>query len=149
MTFYTYDYLSNSQDMWQYVRLIVISGLILATIIFFGLYFRNRFEIKYKDLGVIFVTLLLLVLAIQYNDYLNIKSSEQQTGQITQTIKQVARKLETTPKEISVNSTTTGNNLIAKTPSGYYRIDYNNDGTEFVLEKLKLYKVNVKIQGVD
>lgn len=138
MTFYTYDYLKNSQSNWQYGRIIIISLLAVVFILFLIHYLRNRMDIKYKDLSIIVATLLLLVLALQYNDFNSIQSSSKQTGQITQTVKQVANRLHVQPKTISVNSTNVNANLMVKTPRGYFRVDYNSDGSAFVLEKVEL-----------
>ncbi|GAA3187044.1 DUF3290 domain-containing protein [Lentilactobacillus kefiri] len=138
MTFYTYDYLHQSQSNWQYGRIAVLSVLAVIFILFLIHYLRNRMDIKYKDLSIIVATLLLLVLALQYNDFNSIQSSSKQTGQITQTVKQVANRLHVQPKTISVNSTNVNANLMVKTPRGYFRVDYNSDGSAFVLEKVEL-----------
>ncbi|WP_367376101.1 DUF3290 family protein [Lentilactobacillus kefiri] len=116
MTFYTYDYLHQSQSNWQYGRIAVLSVLAVIFILFLIHYLRNRMDIKYKDLSIIVATLLLLVLALQYNDFNSIQSSSKQTGQITQTVKQVANRLHVQPKTISVNSTNVNANLMVKTP---------------------------------
>lgn len=138
MTFYTYDYLKSSQSNWQYARVIALSVLAVIFILFLIYYLRNRLDIKYKDLSIIVATLLLLVLAVQYNDFSAIQSSSKQTGQITQTVRQVAKRLELPPEKVSVNSTTQNANLMVKAPNGFYRVDYNADGTAFVLEKVEL-----------
>lgn len=138
MTFYTYDYLHQSQSNWQYGRIAVLSVLAVIFILFLIHYLRNRMDIKYKDLSIIVATLLLLVLALQYNDFNSIQSSSKQTGQITQTVKQVANRLHVQPKTVSVNSTNVNANLMVKTPRGYFRVDYNSDGSAFVLEKVEL-----------
>lgn len=138
MTFYTYDYLHQSQSNWQYGRIAVLSVLAVIFILFLIHYLRNRMDIKYKDLSIIVATLLLLVLALQYNDFNSIQSSSKQTGQITQTVKQVANRLHVQPKTISVNLTNVNANLMVKTPRGYFRVDYNSDGSAFVLEKVEL-----------
>lgn len=102
---------------------------------------------KYKDLTIIVGTLLLLILAIQYDDFSAIQSASAQTGQITQTVKQIAKRLHVGTKSVSINSTTQNANLMAKTPSGYYRVDYNADGSQFVLEKVELdSSSHIKVQ---
>lgn len=107
-------------------------------------------DMKYKDLTIIVGTLLLLILAVQYDDFSAIQSASQQTGQITQTVKQVAKRLDLRPGVVSINSTTQNANLMVKTPDGYYRVDYNADGTQFVLEKVELAATNhIKVQGVE
>lgn len=149
MTFFTYDYLHQSQSNWQYGRIAVISVLAVIFILFLIHYLRNRMDIKYKDLSIIVATLLLLVLALQYNDFSSIQSSSKQTGQITQTVKQVANRLHVRPKTVSVNSTNVNANLMVKTPRGYFRVDYNSDGSAFVLEKVELDSASkIKVEEV-
>lgn len=107
-------------------------------------------DIKYKDLSIIVATLLLLVLAMQYNDFSAIQSSSKQTGQITSTVKQVAERLHVRPKTISVNSTNVNANLMVKTPDGFYRVDYNPAGTGFVLERVELdSQSNIKVEEAE
>lgn len=122
MTFYTYQYLQGSQIKWQYGRIIVLSVLAIIFIGFLIHYLRNRMDMKYKDLTIIVGTLLLLILAVQYDDFSAIQSASQQTGQITQTVKQVAKRLNLRPGVVSINSTTQNANLMVKTPDGYYRV---------------------------
>lgn len=142
MTFYTYNYLHATQHTWQYARVIVISILVVVFILFMLHYLRNKMDIKYKDLSVIIATLLLLILGMQYDDYSNIKSSSQQTGQMTTLVKEVAKRLEVQTDEVSVNATSQNQNLLVKTPKGYYRVDFNTDGSQFVLEKVDLHQAN-------
>lgn len=122
MTFYTYQYLQGSQSKWQYGRIIVLSVLAIIFIGFLIHYLRNRMDMKYKDLTIIVGTLLLLILAVQYDDFSAIQSASQQTGQITQTVKQVTKRLNLRPGVVSINSTTQNANLMVKTPDGYYRV---------------------------
>lgn len=145
MNFYSYEYLVSNQDTRQLIKIIVIVVLVIAVSAFFFMYLKNRFEIKYKDLGIIFATALLLVLAMQYNDYSNLLNSQKQTGQITQTVKQTAKELKIKPSQVAVNSTNQTDGLIVDTPKGFFRIDFSSDGTSFVLEKIELHNPKIKI----
>ncbi|MCT4491611.1 DUF3290 family protein [Levilactobacillus parabrevis] len=110
-------------------------------IVFIGLfvhYLRNQWNVKYKDLSIITATLLLLVLGLQINSLVSLQSATKQTGQITATVQQVAKQLKVKPGKLSINATTTGSDLLVKSPKGYYRLDYNSDGSAFVLEKITL-----------
>lgn len=80
MTFYTYNYLHQSQGNWQYARMIILSVLALIFIVFLIHYLRNRLDVKYKDLSIIVGTLLLLILAMQYDDFSAVQSASKQTG---------------------------------------------------------------------
>ncbi|EHO52362.1 DUF3290 domain-containing protein [Lentilactobacillus kisonensis] len=148
MTFYTYHYLNTSQGNWQYARIIVLSILALIFMIFLIHYLRNRLDVKYKDLSIIVGTLLLLILAMQYDDFSSMQSATKQTGQITTVVKESAARLKISPSRVSINSTSQNANLMIKTPKGFYRIDYNSDGTQFVLEKVALHDPNnVTVKG--
>ncbi|GHP13773.1 hypothetical protein YK48G_11980 [Lentilactobacillus fungorum] len=147
MTFYTYNYLHTSQGNWQYARVIIISILVIVFMIFMIHYLRNQLDVKYKDLSIIVGTLLLLILAMQYNDFSAMQSATKQTGQITAVVKESAARLKVAPRRVSINSTSQNANLMIRTPKGFYRIDYNADGTQFILEKVSLHdpsKVTIK-----
>ncbi|MFT8847985.1 DUF3290 family protein, partial [Lentilactobacillus hilgardii] len=102
----------------------------------------------HKDLSIIFGTLLLLILGMQYNDFSNIQNSIKQSGQMTTVVKAVARQLKVSKQDISVNSTTPNDNVLVKTPKGFFRVDYNTDGSQFVLEQVILHDSDaVKVEG--
>ncbi|KRM39466.1 DUF3290 domain-containing protein [Lentilactobacillus parafarraginis] len=148
MTFYTYNYLHASQSTWQYWRIALTSVLVIVFILFLLHYLRNRFDIKYKDLTIIVGTLLLLILGMQYNDFNTIQSSIKQSGQITTLLDKIAAELDVSKTTVSVNSTTPNDNVLVKTPKGYFRVNYNTDGSQFVLETVQLRDTNrVKIEG--
>lgn len=146
MTFYTYNYLTTKHQTWQYLRLVVI---IILLAIFMGLfiyYLRHRWNVKYKDLTIITGTVILLVLGFQINGLVNLHTSSEQTGAITATIKTVAKQLKVKPQHICVNATSTTDGLLFKTPRGYYRADYNADGSAYVLERVTLHHPQITIQ---
>ncbi|WP_252893712.1 DUF3290 family protein [Lentilactobacillus senioris] len=85
---------------------------------------------------------------IQANDYTNLRNSIKQTGQVTQIVQQVATKLKVKPQRVLINATQLNNttNLLVKTPKGYFRLLFSEDGTQFVLEKIQLSHPEIKIQ---
>lgn len=145
MTFYTYNYLTNRNETWQYARLIIILILLAIFAGLFVHYLRHRWNVKYKDLSVITGVVILLFLGFQINGIMSLKASNVQANAITTTIKEVGKRLDVKPTTISVNGTTTSNNLLFKTSKGYYRTTYNSDGSAFVLEKVTLTNPKIKI----
>lgn len=145
MTFYTYDYLKDQNQGWQYLRFILIAVLIVVFIGFLAYYLQHRWNVKYKDLTVITGAIILLFIGFQINDLANMHSGSEQTSAITSTVKEVAKRLDVKPQKIYVNETSSTDNLLFKTPKGYYRTDYNSDGSEFVLEKLTLHDPKITI----
>lgn len=146
MTFYTYGYLTTKHATWQYARLVLIIALLAVFIGLFIYYLKHRWNIKYKDLSIITGTLILLVLGFQVNGLVTLHINSVQTGTITATVKTVAKQLNVAPAKVAVNATTTTNGLLFKTPKGYYRADYNSDGSAYVLEKVTLHHPKVTLQ---
>lgn len=145
MTFYTYGYLTTHHNTWQYVRIGLLIALLIVFIGLFAYYLRHQWNVKYKDLSIITATLLLLVLGLQINGLVSLQSATKQTGEITATVQQVARQLHVKPAQLSINATTTGSDLLVKSPKGYYRLVYSSDGSAFVLEKLTLADPKIKL----
>ncbi|UIF29227.1 DUF3290 domain-containing protein [Levilactobacillus brevis] len=145
MTFYTYGYLTTQHSTWQYVRIGLLIALLVISIGLFVYYLRHQWNVKYKDLSIITATVLLLVLGLQINSLVSLQSATKQTGQITSTVQQVAQQLKVKPAKLSVNATTTGSDLLVKSPKGYYRLVYSSDGASFVLEKLTLEHPQIKL----
>ncbi|HIW71470.1 MAG TPA: DUF3290 domain-containing protein [Candidatus Levilactobacillus faecigallinarum] len=146
MTFYTYSYLTTQHVTWQYARLVLIIALIAVFIWLFIYYLRHRWNVKYKDLSIITGTIILLVLGFQINGLVNLHTSSETTGAITATVKTVAKRLNVKPATVAVNATATTDGLLFKTPRGYYRADYNSDGSAFVLEKLNLHHPEITLK---
>ncbi|MFC6290347.1 DUF3290 domain-containing protein [Levilactobacillus angrenensis] len=145
MTFYTYGYLTTHHSSWQYLRIGLIIALLAVFVGLFVYYLRHRWNVKYKDMSIITGTLLLLVLGFQINSLVSLRSATEQTGEITATVKNVAQQLDVQPSKLAVNATTTNTNLLIKAPSGYYRLDYNSDGSAYVLERVQLHRPKVTI----
>lgn len=145
MTFYTYGYLTTHHNSWQYLRIGLIIALLAVFIGLFVYYLRHRWNVKYKDLSIITGTLVLLVLGFQINGLVSLRSATEQTGEITATVKNVAKQLDVRPNKLAVNATTTNTNLLIKAPNGYYRLDYNADGSAYVLERVQLHRPQVTI----
>src|SRR5699024_6293977 len=93
MQFYTYQYLVENQAKFPYLRVVIITVLALSVLGLSVRYLRNKGEIKYKDLAVIAGTMLILFLALQFNDYTNFKTSVQQSGQQGELVKKIAHSL--------------------------------------------------------
>ncbi|MEK0306070.1 DUF3290 family protein [Bifidobacterium favimelis] len=147
MTFYTYNYLNGGQTNWKLVRIVTVVILALGFLFFIFMFFRHRWDRKYKDLSIILGTLLLLAAAIQYSDFTNMRTASVQSGQLTVVIEKSAAKLDIKPQDISINDTSRNTDMIIKTPRGYYKLIFNGSGSEFLLEKADLYKPDVKVIG--
>ncbi|RBP98847.1 DUF3290 domain-containing protein [Bifidobacterium xylocopae] len=147
MTFYSYDYLKGGQTNWGIAKIAVISLLALAFLVFLVKYSRNKWDIKYKDLSIILGTLLLLAVAIQYSDFTNLRTASVQSGQLTVVIEKSAKKLGVKPETIAINDTSRNNDMLIKTPKGYYSLVFNGSGSEFLLVRANVYQPDITVKG--
>ncbi|MCF7523148.1 DUF3290 domain-containing protein [Levilactobacillus brevis] len=145
MTFYTYHYLTTQHSTWQYLRIAPLIALLVAFMGLFFYYLRHRWNVKYKDLSIITGTLLLLVLGLQINSLVSLRSASEQTGEITGIVTNVAQQLHVSSKKLAVNATTSNTNLLIKAPDGYYRLDYNSDNSAYLIEKVTLHQPKIKL----
>lgn len=87
MTFYTLNYIQNNQNTdWAifYILMLVAAS---AMIIFTVLYLRDRFNTRYRDLGIIALLFLLMFVGTQYEKYTQINMQKSQATQIIPFIK--------------------------------------------------------------
>ncbi|OZG48981.1 DUF3290 family protein [Bombiscardovia coagulans] len=147
MTFYSYNYLKGGQTNWGIVRIAIIALLAVAFLIFLIKYFRNKWDLKYRDLTIILATLLLLAAAIQYSDLTNMHTASVQSGQLTVIIEKSAKKLGVQPESIAINDTSRNTDMLIKTPEGYYQLIFNGSGSEFLLSKVNLYEPDITVVG--
>ncbi|MCT6873489.1 MAG: DUF3290 domain-containing protein [Bifidobacterium sp.] len=147
MTFYTYTYLKGGQTDWRLIKIVIIVALALAFLFFLVMYARRKWDRKFKDLAIILGTLLLLAAAIQYSDFTNLRTASLQSGQLTTVIDKSAAKLKVNPEQISINDTSRNNDMIIKTPKGYYTLVFNSSGSEFLLQRADLYHPDITVIG--
>ncbi|BDR53701.1 hypothetical protein KIM372_16080 [Bombiscardovia nodaiensis] len=145
MTFYSYDYLKGGQVNWAIIKIVLVSVLALAFLVFIIKYSRNKWDLKYRDLSIILGTLLLLAAAIQYSDYTNLRTASVQSGQLSVVIEKSAKKLDISPHSIAINDTSRNNDMLIKTPKGYYSLVFNSSGSEFLLVKVDLYQPDITV----
>ena len=72
MNFYTINYIQNHQNTDRTALYILMIVAASAMIIFTILYLRDRFNTRYRDLGIIALLFLLLFTGTQYEKYVQI-----------------------------------------------------------------------------
>lgn len=77
MNFYTINYIQNHQNTDRTALYILMIVAASAMIIFTILYLRDRFNTRYRDLGIIALLFLLLFAGTQYEKY--VQNNEQKS----------------------------------------------------------------------
>lgn len=147
MNFYTYQYLVNNQRNNQYIKMGIISVLIVIFGYLLYRYLKNRWAFKYKDLAVIAGTFLLLLLSMQYSDYINLQANNKRNDQITGVFRQASKQLDVQSKQMLISDPLSNNNndRLLKTPKGYFRLIFNQDSSSFLVQKVTLVRPKIHV----
>ncbi|CCI81461.1 DUF3290 domain-containing protein [Lactobacillus hominis] len=148
MTFYTIDYIQNNQNSDKTTLYILMFIAAVAMIIFAGLYLRDRFATRYRDLGIIALLFLLLFAGTQYEKYQKVNAQKSQTTQIIPFLKSIARDENVKQSDVMANSTTLVNGMIVRIDSKNidYQLNLNDDNNSYTLTRAHVidHKVEVK-----
>ncbi len=119
-----------------------------AMIIFTVLYLCDRFNTRYRDLGIIALLFLLMFVGTQYEKYTQINMQKSQATQIIPFIKSVARDENVKTSDMLVNSTTLTDGMIVRIDSKNvdYQLNLNEDRNTYTLTQAHVidHRVDVK-----
>lgn len=148
MTFYTLNYIQNNQNTDRTIFYILMLVAVSAMIIFTVLYLRDRFNTRYRDLGIIALLFLLMFVGTQYEKYTQINMQKSQATQIIPFIKSVARDENVKTSDVLVNSTTLTDGMIVRIDSKNvdYQLNLNEDRNTYTLTQAHVidHRVDVK-----
>lgn len=89
MNFYTINYIQNHQNTDRTALYILMIVAASAMIIFAILYLRDRFNTRYRDLGIIALLFLLLFTGTQYEKYMQNNEQKSKAAQIVPLLNQL------------------------------------------------------------
>ncbi|MFB9768366.1 DUF3290 domain-containing protein [Lactiplantibacillus modestisalitolerans] len=135
MTFYSYNYLANQNSNHTLFQLAVISIIILIIGVLSLLWYRHKTDLKYRDLFVIMVLLLILLAGIQFNEWQTLRSSFSQKSQVTQIMNRVANEKGVAKTDVWANTSTVNSGLLIKVKDHIYNVTVNTDGNSYTLTR--------------
>lgn len=145
---YTLNYIQNNQNTDRAIFYILMLVAASAMIIFTVLYLRDRFNTRYRDLGIIALLFLLMFVGTQYEKYTQINMQKSQATQIIPFIKSVARDENVKTSDVLVNSTTLTDGMIVRIDSKNvdYQLNLNEDRNTYTLTQAHVidHRVDVK-----
>ena len=148
MTFYTLNYIQNNQNTDRAIFYILMLVAASAMIIFTVLYLRDRFNTRYRDLGIIALLFLLMFLGTQYEKYTQINMQKSKATQMITFIKYVVRDENVKTSDVLVNSTTLTDGMIVRIDSKNvdYQLNLNEDRNTYTLTQAHVidHRVDVK-----
>lgn len=149
MTFYTLNYIENSQSTDRLIFNILILVTAVLMILFALLYVRNRFATRYRDLGIIALLLLLIFAGTQYEKYMAFSQKKDEASQIIPFIQSVAQDKNVKTSDVLVNSTTLTDGLIVRIDSKNidYQLKLNEDKNSYSLTRAHVIDHRVEVKN--
>ena len=148
MNFYTINYIQSHQDTDRtaiYILMIVAASLM---VIFAILYLRDRFNTRYRDLGIIALLFLLLFTGTQYEKYVQNNEQKSKAAQIIPFIKSIANDEKVKESDVMVSSTTLQDGMIVRIDSKNedYQLNLNEDNNSYTLKRAHVIDHHVYVQ---
>ena len=138
MKFYSYDYLQSKLQQNNLLSYIIIGVLIVILCFTLIKYYKNRQDIKYRELSIILVLGTLLAVGVSINEYKSNAVSSNQYKSSIQFIENVANHLNIDKTHVYINSEVSIENSFVKVDNTYYRVISSGEKDEYLLEKIEL-----------
>lgn len=150
MTFYTYQYFRNQNYSGVYIRIAIVSILLIAIIFFLYKYFKNRRLTKYRDLTVIFIVAALILVASQFQNFSVTNNTKNETNKVTGVLNQVAKIEKISKEDLQSSVKANSDSMIVRDAekNRYYRILFDDQLNHFIIEKINIDVNNVQIKVV-
>lgn len=146
MTFYTKSYLVDHQNFNSLLNYSIMTVLLLALIVTLILYSRHRLQIRYRDLSIICVLILLVFIGLQITNLEKSSTAANQSSQMIPFIHAVARDHHLKDSQVMVNSTTLTDGVVVRFNKKDYRINMSSNGDNYTLERAHVVNHQVNVQ---
>lgn len=120
----------------------------VAMIVFAVLYLHDRFDTRYRDLGIIALLFLLLFAGTQYEKYVEVNTQKSQATQMVPFIKSVAQDENVKESNVVVNSTDLVDGMIVRIDSKGidYQLHLNSDRNTYTLTRAHVIDHHVEVK---
>ena len=148
MNFYTINYIQNHPKTDRTALYILIIIAASAMIIFAILYLRDRFNTRYRDLGIIALLFLLLFTGTQYEKYVQNNEQKSKAAQIVPFIKSVADDENVKESDVMVSSLSLQDGMIVRIDSKNedYQLNLNENNNSYTLNRAHVIDHHVYVQ---
>lgn len=148
MNFYTINYIQNHQNTYRTALYILMIVAASAMIIFAILYLRDRFNTRYRDLGIIALLFLLLFTGTQYEKYVQNNEQKSKAAQIVPFIKSVADDENVKESDVMVSSLSLQDGMIVRIDSKNedYQLNLNENNNSYTLNRAHVIDHHVYVQ---
>ena len=126
MDFYTLDYIIQHQSSNLVIRSVILIILLVIVMLTSLLYMHNRLKTRLRDISIGIVVLILILLCVQVEDYMQ-NNHDFSQSQVLVKLSKVATDNDLKPEDVLVNSTTLKDGIIVRYNKEDYTVHLNDD----------------------
>ena len=148
MEFYTYAYVVQRGEFTSLLQYIMTSILLVALLVVGVKVMYNRFDTKFRDLGIIIVLGLVFLLGLQVNDYTRDINSAEESSYMVQFLNNLSERADIPKDKIRVNTLRVQDRMIVNIEEAYFEVTFTMNKDGYSLRPVEMINSNPKIVDV-
>ncbi len=148
MEFYTYAYVVQRGEFTSLLQYIMTSILLVALLVVGVKVMYNRFDTKYRDLGIIIVLGLVFLLGLQVNDYTRDVNSAEESNYMVQFLNNLSERADVPKDKIRVNTLRVQDRMIVNIEEAYFEVTFTMNKDGYSLRPVEMINNNPKVVDV-
>lgn len=148
MEFYTYAYVVQRGEFTSLLQYIMTSILLVALLIVGVKIMYNRFDTKFRDLGIIIVLGLVFLLGLQVNDYTRDINSAEESSYMVQFLNNLSERADVPKDKIRVNTLRVQDRMIVSIEEAYFEVTFTMNKDGYSLRPVEMINSNPKVIDV-
>lgn len=148
MEFYTYAYVVQRGEFTSLLQYIMTSILLVALLVVGVKVMYNRFDTKFRDLGIIIVLGLVFLLGLQVNDYTRDINSAEESSYMVQFLNNLSERADVPKDKIRVNTLRVQDRMIVSIEEAYFEVTFTMNKDGYSLRPVEMINSNPKVVDV-
>lgn len=148
MEFYTYAYVVQRGEFTSLLQYIMTSSLLVALLVVGVKVMYNRFDTKFRDLGIIIVLGLVFLLGLQVNDYTRDINSAEESSYMVQFLNNLSERADVPKDKIRVNTLRVQDRMIVNIEEAYFEVTFTMNKDGYSLRPVEMINSNPKVVDV-
>ena len=148
MEFYTYAYVVQRGEFTSLLQYIMTSILLAALLVVGVKVMYNRFDTKFRDLGIIIVLGLVFLLGLQVNDYTRDINSAEESSYMVQFLNNLSERADVPKDKIRVNTLRVQDRMIVNIEEAYFEVNFTMNKDGYSLRPVEMINSNPKVVDV-
>ena len=148
MEFYTYAYVVQRGEFTSLLQYIMTSILLVALLVVGVKVMYNRFDTKFRDLGIIIVLGLVFLLGLQVNDSTRDANSAEESIYMVQFLNNLSERADVPKDKIRVNTLRVQDRMIVNIEEAYFEVTFTMNKDGYSLRPVEMINSNPKVVDV-